>query len=1174
MTNLLVQPISRSLNVMYQFTAFRKGSRSIQQRHLLSFLWRNLAVGFLMIVGQLLWLAPPSYSQVTFENAFPSLTFEFPIEIQNTGVSGDDRLFVVGQRGTIQVFDNDASTNAAQQFLNIASDVFFNVGQELGLLGLAFHPNYQTNGFFYIYYTQAAGSTSEIVVERFQVASGNPNQADKSSRQIIFSAVKNQNNSNHNGGKIAFGPDGYLYISIGDGGGGGDPKRNGQNVNTYFGSILRLDVDLNGDNPVDANGLVPEGRYEVPADNPLVDQNGLDEIYAWGIRNTWKMSFDPPTGRLWGGDVGQGAFEEINLIEPGNFGWNRFEGNSVYNSSVPDPGNAIFPAFSYNRASGDRSVTGGYVYRGSQVTSTSPSIAGKYIFGDYISGRVWALDYNATTQEATRELLFSARNGSSINVSTFGLDVNGEMYFAGYGSSGAIYRLKDGSTSQNAVAVTGVGDWSSALGTIRGEVNAVVTGADQTVYIGGDFTQVGAGVVANNVAQWTSAGGWQSLGAGTNGVVNALALGADGSLYVGGSFTTAGNTSANNVAKFTSNQNWEGLSSGVSGAVLAMTTTGNTLYVGGTFVTAGGQVVNNVSRWDNGWSPLQDSNTQQAGTNNEIRSMAVDETGTLYVGGNFGSAGGNSASRIAQWNGNKWRALGAGTSGFVQSILVTEDYIYAGGNFAIAGNQTVNRIARWDRSASTWSSINNGLSNSVNAMTADDDYLYVAGQFNNALNTGSEDNIVVNSLVRWSEATGWQALGENTDVGVDNYVNTLYLHDSKLYVGGRFEVAGNLSAQNLATWVSPQDPPGASVVFEAGKIDIQQSSRSFWQTVNLTKTFTQPIVIISPPTFNGNQPTTVRIRNISSNSFEVQLNEWNYLDGWHVTENLNYLVLEAGAHTWGGLQIEAGEFTVDENFKTETFEQSFSSSPIVLIQTASDNEALAAAPRLRNVSATGFDAKLQEEEAADDQRVGENLHYLAIASGTGSEANWDIEAASGSNSFTHRWKKVEFQESYANPLFFAAMQTYQGSDPATLRYRRLNSSNAEVKVEEEQSKDSEINHINETVAYLVVSNQSGNAANGIASKMSSSSSAVQDIDLHSELRLYPNPVRIGESITFQGLPSEQNRLVIYNTQGQVVWSKETMNQSKLETANWQPGLYFVHWQSPLRTETQRLLIVE
>ena len=205
--------------------------------------------GFLISLLALLWLSAPTYAQVTFKNAFPSLTFEFPTEIQNTNIPGDDRLFVVEQRGTIRVFNNDPSTSASQQFLNIEADVLFNVGQELGLLGLAFHPNYNANGYFYLYYTRAAGNTSEIVVERFSVKSGNPNQADKASRLVVFSVVKNQNNSNHNGGKITFGPDGYLYVSVGDGGGGGDPKRNAQNVNTYFGSILRLDVDLNGDKP-------------------------------------------------------------------------------------------------------------------------------------------------------------------------------------------------------------------------------------------------------------------------------------------------------------------------------------------------------------------------------------------------------------------------------------------------------------------------------------------------------------------------------------------------------------------------------------------------------------------------------------------------------------------------------------------------------------------------------------------------------------------------------------------------------------------------------------------------------------------------------------------------------------------------------------------------------------
>ncbi len=1125
----------------------------------------------LLLLCFLLASSYPGFSQVTYEDAFPSLNFEFPVEIQNTGISGDNRLFVVGQRGTIQVFNNNASTGTASQFLDIRSDVRFNVGQELGLLGLAFHPNYEANGFFYLYYTRSAGSIPEIVVERFQVDSSNPNQANQASRQVIFSVVKNQSNSNHNGGKIAFGPDGYLYVSIGDGGGGGDPKKNGQNVNTYFGSILRLDIDLDGNNPTDANGLAPEGHYEVPSTNPLVDQEGLDEIYAWGIRNTWKMSFNPPTGRLWGGDVGQNAFEEINLIVPGNFGWNRFEGISVYNSSVPDPGNAIPPVFYYNRSSGDRSVTGGYVYRGSQISSTAPSITGKYLFADYISGRVWALDYNATTQEATRELLFkaSSSNGSSINVSTFGLDINGEMYFAGYGSSGSIYRLKDGTTTENAVAVEGVGSWNDDLGNIQGEVNAIVTTADQTVYIGGSFAEVGSGVATNNVAQWTPSGGWESLGTGTNGVVNALALDADGALYVGGSFTTAGSTTARNVAKY-SNQNWEPLAGGVSGAALALTTDSNTLYAGGAFVAAGGETVNNIAAWNGTWSALKDNVTQQAGTNNEIRAMAVDETGILYIGGNFGSAGGNSASRIAQWDGSRWSSLGEGTSGFVQSIVITDQYLYAGGNFTIAGNQTVNRIARWDRSAAAWSPLSNGLSNSVNAMVADENFLYVGGQFRNALNPGSQDNITVNNVVRWSDA-GWEALGEGTDVGVDNYVNALSLNGATLRAGGRFEAAGDQSIRNLATWLAPAAPPTPSVPFEAGKITIQQPNRTTWVVVDLVNSFIQPIVVVSPPTFDGGQPTTVRVRNVGASSFEVQIDEWEYLDGWHVPEELNYLVVEAGNRSLAGLPVEAGRLTVDERFETQSFSQSFASPPVVLVQCVSENESTAVTARVQNVSASGFEVRLQEEEAANGTHADEELHYIALAPGAGSETDWKVEAASLGTSFTQQWKAIDFLSAHTAPLFFATMQSYQGSDPAALRYRGLNATRVELKVEEEQSRDGEVTHAKEAIGYLVLSDPEAGNTNSFASRTPASVPAPEATTLESGLLLYPNPIRVGDEVMLRGLADQ---LTVYNAQGQVLLEFEDADQLRLGTKGWRPGLYFVRHQRGQDVRTERLLVVE
>ncbi|WP_273567545.1 PQQ-dependent sugar dehydrogenase [Maribacter halichondriae] len=254
---------------------------------------------------------------VTYQEAFQNLTFEFPVEIQNAGDSSN-RLFVVEQSGKIKVFDNDPNTSQQKVFLDLTNEVSFSFGQEIGLLGLAFHPEYNQNGYFYVYYTRYSSVANvgvEIVIARYNASSNNSDQADVSSRLEILSFDKNQEHSNHNGGKIGFGPDGYLYASFGDGGGGGDPNRNAQNLDNPFGSILRIDVDVDGNNPLESNPDLPNGNYEIPNDNPRVGSSGMDELYAWGIRNTWKFSFDTSTNIMWGADVGQGEFEEINLIQ-------------------------------------------------------------------------------------------------------------------------------------------------------------------------------------------------------------------------------------------------------------------------------------------------------------------------------------------------------------------------------------------------------------------------------------------------------------------------------------------------------------------------------------------------------------------------------------------------------------------------------------------------------------------------------------------------------------------------------------------------------------------------------------------------------------------------------------------------------------------------------------------
>ncbi len=737
-------------------------------------------------------------AQVTYEEAFPNLGFEYPTEIMNAG-DNSGRIFVVEQPGRIKVFQNDKNTAMANTFLDISDIVSFSSGQEIGLLGLAFHPNYDQNGYFYVYHTRQSGISGvyvEIVLARYTVSDDDPDMADPSTRLEIFSFDKNQGNSNHNGGKIGFGPDGYLYVSIGDGGGGGDPNKNAQDLDNVFGSILRIDVDLDGNNPLESNPDTPNGNYEIPADNPRTGQSGLDELYAWGIRNTWKFSFDAPTGRMWGADVGQGDREEINLITiGGNYGWNRFEGNTLEDASTvlatsPD----IKPVFEYERSNGDVSITGGYVYRGA---SNNPQIKDKYIFGDYVTGRVWALDYDPTNGEATSELLFRT-NGQYI--SSFGLDETGELYFSDYGSSAQLYKIIGGNNGPQTITVNGIGDWYPMDQGTDGTVQCSEISNDSTLYIGGGFTTAG-GTPSNNMALYHPDSGWESLGLATNGTINAIAITNQGQIFVGGDFSQIEGVQASNIATW--NGSWSAMGTGTNGPVAQIEINSeNKVYVGGTFETAGGLQANNIALWENGsWATLTDSTNGEAGTNNEVRAISIAENDNVYVGGNFDSAGGNPAARIAVWNGTNWASLGTGTSGFVQAITITPDHIYAGGNFAMAGNLTANRIARWDRNNLQWETMGYGLSGNVNALAQQDDYIYAAGNFQTA---SDEQNIhkIVNNIARWSENNGWEALGRDTMVGVDNQINTLTFdkQNARLYAGGNFSSAGESTVGNIAVW--------------------------------------------------------------------------------------------------------------------------------------------------------------------------------------------------------------------------------------------------------------------------------------------------------------------------------------------------------------------------------------
>lgn len=348
-----------------------------------------------------------------------------PVVITGAG-DGTNRMFFATQYGAIFVARNDPETRELKPFLDIRERVIkfkWNENEE-GFLGLAFHPNYKENGEFFVYYT--ARPTPEhphqSIISRFRRSADDPDRADPASEEVLLRIEEPY--WNHNGGTLVFGPDGYLYIGLGDGGWGGDPHGNGQNLGTLLGSILRIDVDHKD----------PGLEYAIPKDNPFVDVPGArGEIWACGIRNVWRPTFDRATGTCWTGDVGQNEWEEIDLItKGGNYGWNVREGLHAYHDGATDsfkpgpnyvraPGPLIDPILEYHHKVG-KSVTGGYVYRGKRV----PALEGQYLYADYVTGQVWALSYDSTTKKVTANRTIRE---SGTPVLTFGEDDDGEVYF-------------------------------------------------------------------------------------------------------------------------------------------------------------------------------------------------------------------------------------------------------------------------------------------------------------------------------------------------------------------------------------------------------------------------------------------------------------------------------------------------------------------------------------------------------------------------------------------------------------------------------------------------------------------------------------------------------------------------------------------------------------------------
>ncbi len=383
------------------------------RRHL-----RARFVPLLVLAVLLVSLVVPATTAAAFKISLARITsgLSSPTQITNAG-DGTGRLFVVEKRGTIRVIEGGVLK--AGYFMDIRSLV--SETGERGLLGLAFHPDFKTNRQLFVYYTNNGG---DIVLSRYTTNATRTNVDESLPRPLLV--IEHSAQTNHNGGSLAFGPSGNLFIGVGDGGGSGDPNNNAQKKTTLLGKILRINVNGTGSGPYD--------RYSIPSGNPYAGATaGLDEIWDFGLRNPWRISFDRGTGKLFIADVGQNRYEEINREEATfaggrNYGWSAMEGKHCYKASRCPMAGDTLPVAEYSHSGGNCSITGGYVYRG----TLQSAFRGYYVFADYCSGRIWTLAHAGTA--------IALRADTSVNITSFGEGESGEIYAVT--SSGYVYRVK------------------------------------------------------------------------------------------------------------------------------------------------------------------------------------------------------------------------------------------------------------------------------------------------------------------------------------------------------------------------------------------------------------------------------------------------------------------------------------------------------------------------------------------------------------------------------------------------------------------------------------------------------------------------------------------------------------------------------------------------------------
>ena len=1178
---------------------------------------------------------PSNNTNYKVERAFSRLTFNTPFKMQKD--PSRNRFFLAEKRGHVVVFDRANNGTNKRTVLNIENRVSQGGGAH-GFMGFALHPEFgQANspnkGYFYVFYRYIPNPnmlTSEDEsyrrLSRFTY-NENTGRAEPNSEQVLIQQFVTSRV--HTGGGMRFGPDGMLYVGIGDGGVCCE-QISTQRLDRYLlAGIFRIDVDRRGGNishpirrqPTDY-GNIPNGwpksftaNYFIPNDNPWLDPNGgiLEEFYALGIRHPYTLSYDPGRDEWWEGDVGELTWEEVNKIEKGaNYEWPFLEADNVHRSTLG------YAPRNINQVTGRRrghwlklnrdhsnSVIGGFVYRGNRY----PSLVGKYILGDHNTGRIWTINANrsAGNTQADLDLLAVIPNTSTgRGIASFATDESGEIYVikmngvrAGSNNGGGIiYRITtEGQTVQPPPA------------------RLSQTGA---------FTDLATLTPAQGIIPYT---------------VNSP-LWSDGSLkkrWI--AIPNDGTHNANNErVSFDATQEW----SFPEGTVLikhfelpidendpTVTTRLETRFI---ILGRGGEYSALTYRWNNAQT---DATLLNGSANRDITIQTANgntrtQTWTFPSRVQCFSCHTESAGRVLgvntqQLNGpltypstgitanqlDTWKHLGI----FQQNVGVAQHYFKAAP--IGASNASLQHQVR------SYLDANCASCHRPNGVEA---------RFDARLSTPLALTEMVDARVSGSASTpGSVVLKPGNPSESELFVRSISSAGNLMPPLGR-SVLDDDYLQSLQTWIENMVPPSPfDEIGETGQVDTDER----WTTVTLSGTYKDPVVIVGPPSFEGAEQSSVRVRNVTANSFEIKVDEWEVcLDQNHAFENISYLVVEAGTYKLpNGKVMTASNISLDHKWKTAVFPQRFSSAPVVLASCVSENEADAVVVRIDETLSSNdrVTLRLQEQQGggsikgpeisfegltisesipqdslrpidrdnyhpnlpirpvlksdylSDQLRLAahaeERVSILAIEPGVntvGGEFEVGVYDQVSSS-----WEDVSFAKFYsAKPFVLAGMGSYRDADPAGLRYDQDISNGGLLRIfaEEDPCGDAESNHNGEQLNFLVgemgirlygekVENTQGFFQNRLLTSNAEFPSLTQSFSM------FPNPTRDKIIIDIQGPRDQEYELILFDSSGKKLMEKwvktgiQELSLPKLPRA-----VYFMKMKTFDYEEIQKLVV--